>query len=127
MGPNTALARSKECAVPIYEYTCSNCKAKYELREGFDAPNTHTCERCEKGTAKRVLHAPPVVFKGSGFYATDSKKKSSAHLAADEDNDSDSGKSEAAAGESGDESKPAKSENKTAEKPEKKSGSSAAS
>jgi len=33
------------------------------------------------GVAKRVLHAPPIVFKGSGFYITDSRKGSQATLA----------------------------------------------
>ena len=64
--------------MPIYEYHCPACKSTYELRQGFEAETTHTCEECGKGTAKRVLHAPPVVFKGSGWYATDSRNKSSA-------------------------------------------------
>ncbi|HQW51590.1 MAG TPA: zinc ribbon domain-containing protein [Tepidiformaceae bacterium] len=64
--------------MPTYEYHCPRCKASYELRQGFDAETTHTCEECGKGTAKRVLHAPPVVFKGSGWYVTDSRNKSSA-------------------------------------------------
>jgi putative FmdB family regulatory protein len=64
--------------LPTYEYHCPRCKASYELRQGFDAETTHTCEECGKGTAKRVLHAPPVVFKGSGWYVTDSRNKKSA-------------------------------------------------
>ena len=64
--------------MPTYEYQCGSCKAVYELRQGFDAETTHTCEECGKGTAKRVLHAPPVVFKGSGWYVTDSRNKRSA-------------------------------------------------
>jgi putative FmdB family regulatory protein len=59
--------------VPIYEYQCQACKKRYELQQGFSAETTHTCEKCGKGTAKRILHAPTVVFKGSGFYATDNK------------------------------------------------------
>jgi putative FmdB family regulatory protein len=64
--------------LPTYEYHCPACDARYELRQGFDAPTTHTCEECGKGTAKRVLHAPPIVFKGSGWYITDSRNKQSA-------------------------------------------------
>ncbi|MEO8540678.1 MAG: FmdB family zinc ribbon protein [bacterium] len=64
--------------MPTYEYQCNKCKAVYDLRQGFDAETTHTCEECGKGIAKRVLHAPPVVFKGSGWYATDSRNKTSA-------------------------------------------------
>jgi putative FmdB family regulatory protein len=64
--------------VPTYEYQCNACKAVYELRQGFDAATTHKCEECGKGTAKRVLHAPPVVFKGGGWYATDSRNTKTA-------------------------------------------------
>lgn len=64
--------------MPTYEYQCDKCKAVYELRQSFSAENSHTCEECGKGTAKRVLHVPRVVFKGSGFYATDSRKSSGA-------------------------------------------------
>lgn len=60
--------------MPTYEYQCDSCKRRYDRREGFDAPSSHTCDRCGKGTAQRVLHAPTVVFKGSGFYVNDSKK-----------------------------------------------------
>ena len=60
--------------MPTYEYHCSKCNSNYELRESFEAPTTHTCEECGKGVAKRVLVAPRIVFKGSGWYATDSRK-----------------------------------------------------
>lgn len=63
--------------MPTYEYHCPKCRGTYELRESFSAETTHQCQECGKGTAKRVLHAPRVVFKGSGFYATDSKKSGS--------------------------------------------------
>jgi len=79
--------------MPTYEYQCQACKAVYELRQGFDAETTHVCEECGKGTAKRVLHAPPVVFKGSGWYVTDSKSKNSALK--DSDSKSDSSESKA--------------------------------
>ncbi len=64
--------------MPTYEYHCEQCNATYELRQSFSAENTHTCEECGKGRAKRVLHVPRVVFKGSGFYATDSRKSNGA-------------------------------------------------
>ncbi len=59
--------------MPIYEYQCQACKKRYELQQSFSAETTHTCEKCGKGVAKRILHAPTVVFKGSGFYITDNK------------------------------------------------------
>ena len=59
--------------MPIYEYQCQACKKRYELQQSFSAETTHTCEKCSKGIAKRILHPPTVVFKGSGFYVTDNK------------------------------------------------------
>lgn len=64
--------------MPAYDYHCDACGSTYELRQGFHAETTHVCEECGKGTAKRVLHAPRVVFKGAGWYATDSRKTSTA-------------------------------------------------
>jgi putative FmdB family regulatory protein len=59
--------------MPAYDYRCLDCQHEYEKREGFDAPALQKCPVCG-GTARRVIHAPPVVFKGSGFYVTDSRK-----------------------------------------------------
>lgn len=62
--------------MPTYEYACESCGHRYEKREGFDAKPQQKCPRCRK-MAQRVLFAPPVVFKGSGFYRTDSRGASS--------------------------------------------------
>jgi len=76
--------------VPTYEYQCKRCEAVYDLQESFSAPTTHRCKECKRGTAKRVLHAPRILFKGSGFYVTDSKNRDSAVS----ESDSNSKKSE---------------------------------
>jgi putative FmdB family regulatory protein len=68
--------------VPTYAYKCTNCGHQYETRESFDAPPRQECPKCGE-VAKRVLFAPPIVFKGSGFYITDSRKGSSATIGAD--------------------------------------------
>jgi len=78
--------------MPTYEYRCESCRNSYELRQSFSAPMEHTCEECGKGVARRVLTAPRIVFKGSGWYVTDSRSKSTAVA----DNDS----SESTGGES---------------------------
>jgi putative FmdB family regulatory protein len=62
--------------VPTYEYKCTSCENRYETKEGFDAPSRQACPKCG-AIAKRILFAPPIVFKGSGFYITDSRKGSS--------------------------------------------------
>ena len=66
--------------MPLYDYKCSSCGNQYERREGFDAPARQPCPNCGQ-EAKRVLHPPPIVFKGSGFYITDSRKGGQATLA----------------------------------------------
>jgi putative FmdB family regulatory protein len=64
--------------MPRYDYKCESCGVRYERREGFDAPQEHTCEQCGSGVARRVFVAPPILFKGSGWYITDSRSGSSA-------------------------------------------------
>jgi len=61
--------------MPRYDYRCGECGAVYEKREGFDAPSVQVCPTCS-GTARRVLTPPAIVFKGSGWYVTDSRKGS---------------------------------------------------
>ena len=63
--------------MPTYEYRCLDCAKEYEKREGFDAPALQQCPSCG-GTARRVIYAAPVVFKGSGFYVTDNRKSAPA-------------------------------------------------
>jgi putative FmdB family regulatory protein len=65
--------------VPTYEYKCTVCGHRYETREGFDAPSTQACPNCGS-LAKRVLFPPPIVFKGSGFYVTDSRNSKSGRV-----------------------------------------------
>jgi putative FmdB family regulatory protein len=61
--------------LPTYEYRCTKCGHRYERREGFDAPARQRCSVCG-AEARRVLHAPPILFKASGFYVTDNRKGS---------------------------------------------------
>jgi putative FmdB family regulatory protein len=55
--------------VPNYEYKCKECDNKFEIWQevGAEAPS---CPKCA-GEVKKVLHAPKLHFKGSGFYVTD--------------------------------------------------------
>ncbi len=81
--------------MPIYEYQCAKCSNLYEKREGFDAPAKQKCPSCG-GKAQRVIQAPPIVFKGSGFYKTDSRKAPAAEPAAATAASSDSGSDDSA-------------------------------
>ena len=61
--------------MPTYEYECSDCGHRFEVFQSFqDAPLT-TCEECA-GTLKKVFHPAGIIFKGSGWYATDSRPAS---------------------------------------------------
>ena len=59
--------------MPIYEYECGSCQHRFERKQRFDDEPVAMCPKC-KGKARRVIHSAPVIFKGSGFYTTDSRK-----------------------------------------------------
>lgn len=59
--------------MPTYEYECSVCQCRFERKQSFDAEPVAVCPECQ-GKARRVIHSIPVIFKGSGFYLTDSRK-----------------------------------------------------
>jgi len=59
--------------VPIYEYECGVCDFRFERKQGFDAEPIAMCPKC-KGKSRRIIHSIPAIFKGSGFYITDSRK-----------------------------------------------------
>ena len=58
--------------MPTYQYACSQCDHTFEAFQSFsDAPLTQ-CPKCQ-AEVKKVFGTVGVVFKGSGFYKTDSK------------------------------------------------------
>jgi putative FmdB family regulatory protein len=61
--------------VPIYEYECSTCECRFERKQRFDEEPVGICPSCE-GRARRVIHSVPIIFKGHGFYVTDSRQGS---------------------------------------------------
>jgi len=68
--------------VPTYQYACTACDERLEAVQSFtDAPLTQ-CPACE-GTLRKVFSAVGVVFKGSGFYKTDSRSGAKAGAAAE--------------------------------------------
>ena len=58
--------------MPRYDYRCKKCGHDFEVSHGIN-DTVKTCEKCG-GDVRRVFHPVGIVFKGSGFYATDSKK-----------------------------------------------------
>jgi putative FmdB family regulatory protein len=61
--------------VPTYEYECQSCHRRVEAVQSFTDPALTTCEHCG-GDLRKVFSAVGIVFKGSGFYKTDSRSES---------------------------------------------------
>lgn len=61
--------------MPLYEYRCLNCGEHFDVRQKFADATLTVHEQCG-GKVERVLSAPALQFKGSGFYITDYAKGS---------------------------------------------------
>lgn len=56
--------------MPLYEYQCQECETRFERIERVSSPSDSVCPSCG-GVARRLLGAPALQFKGSGWYVTD--------------------------------------------------------
>ena len=74
--------------MPTYQYRCTECGEDLEAVQKFSDPALTTCPTCN-GRLRKVFNAVGVVFKGSGFYRTDSRNGSKSGV----DGDSGTGKS----------------------------------
>ena len=63
--------------MPIYEYECEKCSLRFELKRHFGEDGGAPCPRCAS-EARRLFSPVTVIFKGSGFYITDSRKNNPA-------------------------------------------------
>jgi len=63
--------------MPLYEYQCKKCGHRFERIQSFSAPDVKECPVCQ-GEVERLISAPAVQFKGSGFYSTDYAPKPAA-------------------------------------------------
>ncbi len=64
--------------MPIYTYQCENCGVRFERQQKFSDPPLTRCPECSKKALRKVYMPVGIVFKGSGFYATDHKSPSGA-------------------------------------------------
>ncbi len=60
--------------MPIYEYLCQACTYRFELKQSMKDEPMATCERCGKAV-NRLISAPAIMFKGTGWYVTDYSDK----------------------------------------------------
>ena len=58
--------------MPTYDYRCRDCGHTIEIIHSILEDGPEVCERC-RGPMQRVLHPTGVIFRGSGFYITDSR------------------------------------------------------
>ena len=80
--------------MPTYAYACTECDHRFEAVQSFSDESLTVCPECE-GRLRKVFNAVGVVFKGSGFYATDNRTKGKANAARPADPATASGKSAA--------------------------------
>ena len=65
--------------MPIYVYQCDTCGLTFERRQYMSEPPMVDCPECD-GHVRRVIQPVGIVFKGSGFYVTDNRSRSSTAL-----------------------------------------------
>lgn len=99
--------------MPVYAYRCESCGVHFERQQPFSEAPLKRCPECNKNTLRKVIGPVGVVFKGSGFYATDHRSTSGLHSPKSKDDGSSSEKSESKAS-----TENAKSESKSSEKKE---------
>ncbi|GAA0037142.1 MULTISPECIES: FmdB family zinc ribbon protein [Brevibacterium] len=66
--------------MPVYSYACKSCGHKFDVHQDFSDDSLTICPECQ-GQLKKVFGTVGISFKGSGFYATDSRKSTSSSVA----------------------------------------------
>ena len=105
--------------MPTYEYRCEKCGEQFEVFQSFSDRALRRHPDCG-GPLEKVLHPRGIVFKGSGFYVTDSRAKSSSSSDSSESNGSSSEKASSSDSKSGEKSASG-SKSESSGKSEKKS------
>ena len=58
--------------MPTYVYACKSCAHRFEQYQSFTEDSLRTCPECAQDTLRKVFDSVGIVFKGPGFYSTDS-------------------------------------------------------
>jgi putative FmdB family regulatory protein len=75
--------------MPIYTYRCARCGVQFEQHQKFSEPPLSSCPNCGKKALRKIYLPVGIVFKGSGFYATDHRSPSGANSTASHSKASD--------------------------------------
>ena len=76
--------------MPTYSYRCRDCGVAFDIQQSFDEDSLTVCPQCNGGLRK-LFNTVGVVFKGSGFYRTDSRKADTSSSSSDSSGSSGSG------------------------------------
>ncbi len=96
--------------MPVYEYECEQCGTRFERLQSIKDEPVRQCPECS-GNVHKVFHPAGIIFKGSGWYITDSRKSTSSTI---------TGESKSNGGDSKDEKKTTPAEVKLDSKTEAK-------
>ncbi|MFL7893618.1 MAG: FmdB family zinc ribbon protein [Anaerolineales bacterium] len=101
--------------MPIYTYQCDNCGVRFDRRQKFSEKPLTVCPECSKKALRKIYTPVGIVFKGSGFYATDHRSPSGVSRKNGSTKEEGSGESKADSGSEATEKKESKpiSEKKT--------------
>jgi len=83
--------------MPVYAYRCESCGVQFERHQSFTDAPLKRCPECNKNSLRKVIGPVGVVFKGSGFYATDNRSTSGLATPAKNEESSSSENSESKA------------------------------
>ena len=86
--------------MPTYQYACTACDHRFEAVQSFTDSSLTECPACS-GNLRKVFSSVGIVFKGSGFYRTDSRSGGGGVAAKSDSDKGDSGKSDSGKSESG--------------------------
>ncbi len=64
--------------MPTYEYECPSCKHAFEAFQSMTAKPLTKCPKCGRKIKRLISRGGGIIFKGSGFYATDYRKETKA-------------------------------------------------
>lgn len=81
--------------MPKYAYECTECGHSFDIHQSFSDESLTVCPECE-GKLRKVFGAVGVVFKGSGFYRTDSRASASIPASSTSDGNGSSGSGDSA-------------------------------
>ncbi|HZA09152.1 FmdB family zinc ribbon protein [Mycobacterium sp.] len=79
--------------MPTYSYACTECGNRFDAVQAFTDDPLTTCPQCT-GRLRKLFNSVGIVFKGSGFYRTDSRAPSNGAVAGDKAESKTNGKSD---------------------------------